>query len=283
MHYFIILVIILIILLVVFYIRVRDTQYMFPCSKCGVLDPQNIEKGLEVMRNSRVVFAGISRDNYQNLPIAMIEKTGVLFKDYRVVVFENDSKDGTKERLKKWSEDNDKVKILTQDFHNKKRPSISFMAQCRNYYIEEIEKSYSDYDYVIVLDMDMNGWDIDGIAQSLAFNNWDAIAANGIKPDGRMYDAFAFRSKEFPENKSNPYYWTSIIPKIQKHYCNGNDLVEVDSAFGGLCIYKTSSIKNVRYNSIDDDCEHILFHQRIKYNGGKIYMNPSLVAYYIVE
>src|SRR5665213_549960 len=73
-----------------------------------ILDPKALEAGSQEMRQHKVVIAGITRDNANELPtvIKYIERTGQTFQDYRVVLFENDSTDGTKEILKKWGTKN---------------------------------------------------------------------------------------------------------------------------------------------------------------------------------
>ena len=58
--------------------------------------------------------------------------------------------------------------------------------------------------------------------------------------------------------------------------------LEVDSAFGGIAIYKVSIIGDCKYIGSYDDgtelCEHVPFHQCIKENGGKIYINTDFLT-----
>ena len=59
---------------------------------------------------------------------------------------------------------------------------------------------------------------------------------------------------------------------------------EVDSAFGGLAIYKRDALNNVRYIGINDNgsevCEHVALNKQIKEKGCKIYINPKLINCY---
>ncbi|MBP7190592.1 MAG: glycosyltransferase, partial [Rickettsiaceae bacterium] len=143
-----------------------------------------IAEGVSEAIKHKAIILGITRDNNDDMPMtrATIESLGNLFADYRVVVFENDSKDGTKESLREWEQKNDKVKIISQDFNNMKRPEIQFLADCRNRYLKEIEsEKYDDFDILIVIDMDMAyGIDMRGVLDSFSkFGRWDAVCSNG--------------------------------------------------------------------------------------------------------
>ena len=96
-----------------------------------------------------------------------------------------------------------------------------------------------------------------------------------------MWDAFAFRNEEFPLYSQTKDYWTSIVPKIQRVYKPDSELMPVYSCFGGMAFYKKESIKGCIYDSINDDCEHVIFHKcLIEKNKGKIFMNPAQIIRY---
>lgn len=253
------------------------------CEKLDILDKTTLEKGEKILNQQRAIICGISRDNANDFFVMRrhIEYLGEQFKDYRVVIFENDSKDRTKDLLASWSKKNQNVTIISKDFKNKKRPSIQFLADARNFYIDEIQKpDYDDFNVLIVVDMDMSyGFDMRGIYHSFAsWDSWDAMASNGVSnSEGEMYDAFAFRNSEFPwaHYQKPKTYWEEIVPKIQRVYPVTSALVPVDSAFGGLAIYKRDKLKGCRYQSIMGDCEHIEFHKCLKQNKGIMFMNPA--------
>eukprot|EP01035_Chromulina_nebulosa_P022501 gene22501-29138_t len=227
-----------------------------------VLDPLILVNGINEMAKHKIVIAGITRNNAPDLAIMIktIEHIGSFFQDYRVIIFENDSNDGTKAALAKWGLTNTKLKVISEDYHIKKRPSIKFLANARNKYIDALKSDdYIDFDMVMVLDMDFSyGIDIRGIQDSFAkIGRWDGVCSNGIfKQTGEMWDAFAFRNDEFPYNSNVDGYWQTIVHKVQKIYPVGSDLVPVQSCFGGMAIYKKSSITNCKYDSIDEQCEH---------------------------
>jgi hypothetical protein len=291
------------------------------------LDPSILKLGSSQMLKHKIVIAGITRDNGKDLPVSIkyIEHLGSFFKDYRVILFENDSQDNSKSILKIWSESNKKVKIISQNFFIKKRISHSFLAKIRNYYLNEFFKSeYDDFDMLIVVDLDMKAIDVRGVQSSFAqINQWEAVCSNGVKNDLKMYDAFAFRSKEFPwsmrewhkicansldtrhpsckeHNNKNIFYkllsfrlgwqkdtrlyWLYIVPQIQKKYPINGELEPVSSCFGGMAIYKRRYIKDCTYQSNENDCEHVEFHNcLINTNNGRMFLNPAQVINYNIN
>lgn len=294
------------------------------------LDPKTLENGKLELLKHKIVITGIARDNAKDIltTIKHINYLGSFFKDYRVIIFENDSIDGTKMALDIWKNKNLKVKIISKDLKNKKRPNHKFMADIRNNYLDALQApEYKDFDMVMIIDMDMSyGVDIRGIFDSFSkINKWDALCSNGVSSrEGKMYDMFAFRNEEFlfsPKkwheicSKNDPndkrtnqcekgkylsqgfiydslafkmgwqaidrLYWLLISPQGQRAYPVNSELVEVNSCFGGLAFYKHKFIKDCRYESIDNDCEHIMFNQCLaKKHNGKMVMNPSQIIRY---
>ena len=271
------------------------------------LDQNLFQIGKDEMIKHKIIIAGITRDNAKEFLTMKenIEYIGSFFNDYKVVIFENDSKDGTKQNLYNWQDENLKIKIISKDFNNQKRPNIKFLANSRNFYLEEIEKNqYNDFDLVMMIDMDMpKGYDIRAIQAPFAtINSWDVSCSNGIgNLKGGMYDAFAFRTEEFPyppaewtsacSNKNNlltacqnisyngrSIYWNHIVKQIQRIYPANDGLIEADSCFGGMALYKKKFLENCKYNSISDDCEHVIFNKCLKQkNNARIYMNSAQI------
>ncbi len=270
-------------------IKQIDPNHLEKLEQLDFIDEKIIKLGEEEAKKHKVIFAGITRDNAWDLPIMIknIERIGKYFKDYKVILFENDSTDQTKNLLQDWQSNNNKVKIITENFGNKKRPSIHFLSDIRNRYLKVIlrEQQYRDYDLVIIQDMDMSfGFDDRGIFDSLSkIKEWDAVCANGISDSrGRTHDVFAFRTDEYP---LAPYemhqYWLHDALKLRKVYDPKGDLVRVRSCFGGLAIYKKKFLEGCQYDSIKKDCEHVYLHQCMREkNMASIVMNPTMVVRY---
>ncbi len=261
---------------------------------CRVGNPQDyferIEKGYQRMQEKSVVICGLARDVIDALPkvTAKIERLGSLFESYQVVIVENDSVDGTREMLQYWQHTNPNVTILSQVLGARKWEQVQDverteeMAAYRNQYLEYIQAQQLTFDYMVVLDMDIPlGFSYDGIAHSFSYNDWDAMASNGIlvPPFGNpidkpiFFDAFAFRQKGLNEAMD-----IEAINKLQ--FQRGEEPVAVDAAFGGLAIYKSAGIlAGARYGG--HDCEHVVLHTWLQQNGfDKQFMNPSQLVLY---
>ena len=76
------------------------------------------------------------------------------------------------------------------------------------------------------------------------------------------------------------------INERQKVIHPNNDLISVESCFGGAALYKASTLEKVRfckawYDSYDgSDCEHVSFHKLlIEKASAKININPGLITH----
>lgn len=255
-----------------------------------------VVEGYKRMAEQKAVFCGCVRDTGELMDITIdrLEKTGLLFKDYRIVIFESDSKDKTLEVLKRCAFKNNKIIVLSERKgfwryvdHGNKRMRI--MAYCRNKYLRYVQDNLSDFDYMFVLDMDIfGGWSNEGIANSIGHDNWDMIGANSLGY-GDYYDSYPLRIKDFEDrcyvggrqSKYNP----KMVSKNKPEWINskqpilncGEELMPVVSCFAGLGIYKMETIKNCAYGS--DDCEHVVIHKGMHKNGyNRFFINPSMIA-----
>ena len=189
---------------IVFLLGCLVAYQIYLCVKSGherigglnVIPLSTLNEGSKLMSVSKVIFVGICRDNIQNV-LDHIKYTVDHFLDYRIIIFENDSEDDTLQILKRFQAKDRKLSIISRTFKNIKRPTTKFMAEARNFYLNEMKKhEYDSFDYVIVVDMDMKyGWDVRGIQHTFSKSKrWDVSCANGIS-DGyyEMYDKFALR------------------------------------------------------------------------------------------
>jgi hypothetical protein len=190
-------------------------EYAFPLApEFAALYAERFERGRERMRKSRVIFAGLVRNAIDVLPLTIerIERLANGFADHRIVVYENDSTDGTQELLTAWAAAMPKVSVVSESLGAPLNPNTRSssradrMAACRNRYHALIAKRFAGFDCVIVLDMDVpGGWSEDGIANTFGCDNWDFVGSNGIilqRVHLRFntylhYDAWAYRQYGF--------------------------------------------------------------------------------------
>jgi len=191
---------------------------------------------------------------------------------------------------------------------------VERISYCRNAYVQYIRVNESKYlwDLIAVADLDgiNNGINVNSV-RSLRENgyDWDVITCNQNAP---YYDIYALRSKGWVEfdclkvvreaerdiekklgsvDQKNPYIhlrsrWERnqlrkrYIYKNMRYIPSWTQPFEVDSAFGGIAIYKTNNFLNFDYSLDEGDsaeCEHVTFHRKIRLNGGKIMIYPSFI------
>ena len=219
------------------------------------------------MCDNKVIICGVVKNVEscidKNIKHAL--ETGNRFKNFKLVIYENNSTDNTKERLDSYCNNNN-IKIICKNFKNldKKQNNkiwaytevtgsdhpcrIEHICNARNNLIDEINKpEYDEYTHVIVVDLDSNGWDIQGILNSFTLEKeWDAIFANSHV----YYDYYALRTHAFPFGPEiiGDSFWNSI-----PNYKFTNDLIPVYSAFNGIGIYKKDIFKKFKYDFLVND------------------------------
>lgn len=257
----------------------------------------NKEEILNKMKKYSVIFGGTVRNSekFMKINLENIDKCGLLFKSYATVIYENDSSDATRQVLN----DNKKNNYYYIFEDNITEPSrTKRLANGRNKVLNEIRELNKDksYDYMIMLDLDdINSYGkfVDTIYTCFLYDDWDVLTGN---QSGNYYDIYALRKKGEVEydcmkevyddmNKTGISYtdaYNKWAVSKMKNYPEG-ELLEVDSAFGGIGIYKLSSIPETckykgNYDDGSDICEHVLFNKCLKDNGKKIYINTSFIT-----
>jgi hypothetical protein len=169
------------------------------------------------------------------------------------------------------------------------------IAHCRNAYLDEIRQTrdYNDVVYVAVSDFDGCNKLLtqDAIRSCWKNNKWDVCTAN---QDGPYYDIWALRHEEWSPNdyskqkkfleRYNTDYEDASFASLYSRMITvpkDSDWIEVNSAYGGFAIYKKEALMLGRYIGMttagEELCEHVPFHQAIREQGRKIYINPSMI------
>lgn len=263
--------------------------------------------GSKIAKEKRIVFCGLARDieKYIEKSIIKLEIVGKYFKDYKIIIFENDSSDDTRNLIKTNCTRNNKIILLNCNnmnsteckLKNKKgydygmlsKQRIHKMAQYREQYLNYVKTNLSDYDYMMVCDMDLSGNQcIDGIFTSIIKSDWDAIYINGKTSFWGFfglititYDGFAFvnYNSEFTKKNNLGLEILLQILLMNSGINYSKEFYQVKSAFNGYALYKINSIKNASYIG-DYNCEHINLSKNINDNGGKQYINKYWTGYF---
>lgn len=213
--------------------------------------------------SQKAIICGICKDVADQIPTMKIsmEMCGEMFQDYQIIIYENNSTDGTKEFLQTWAEENENVTVISEDYtkeelmsfacHSEVFYRVEVIAFARNKLLQEVmSPKYDSYKYVIMGDMDFSHlWPIKKIEELLNMKRpWDALFANGMASGGINFDMFAFRGLNHPigpEVLGRCWWANTPTEKIDSRY----SWVPVTCAFGGLGIYKRESMRNCEYKA----------------------------------
>ncbi len=269
---------------------VQFDEGRFPAVSQGASNYHSfVQEGYERMRHATVVIAGLARNVAHILPATILraESLGKAFRNYHIVIYENDSSDHTRELLETWAELNPRVSLVCEKLEAPVNRPIrcssraKWMAYYRNSVQQYILNHIPKADYVVLLDTDLiGGWSPDGIANTIGQDDWDFVGSNGIiyKRLGLSsnhlvhYDAWAFRLDEAMTPMT-----TSEVNAIE--FKRGQALQPVYSCFGGLGIYTYDAYANGVYEG--EDIEHVGFHRSLIAKGyDRIYLNPSQIVVY---
>ncbi len=241
----------------------------------------------------KVLICGICKDVAEYLPdeIRIFEKIGTLFEDYRIIIYENNSTDGTQNILREWVNKNSKVtaqfEFLTKSelenqiinkSDNGELNRIELIARARNKLLDKImSHEYNSYPYIIMMDMDfLSDPNTEGIIEVFqSKREWDAVFGYGVGKTKAYWDWYAFRdfNQPFGPELLGHDWFSQKMWSLSKtdQWC------PVYSAFGGIGIYKRASIKECRYSGcVTKDLEEV--YKNI-INSQKISSHPIIEKY----
>lgn len=238
-----------------------------------------------------VIIVGLTKDSstYISKTINRIEELSKNFKSYRVILYENDSRDNTKQILNNWKQSNNNVVILSGNINRHSAVNygplsterFKIMAEYRNKCVQEMnKKEYDPFDYVIMLDVDLKDWDIQGIIDSFSKRDrWDMVFSFGVINKNAYWDTLAYRDNYHTDTLRDSKQRKSLHKKLYGHK-GKNTLIPALSGFGGLAIYKKEIFKYCNYDG-SNDCEHISLHECMRNKGyTKIFLNPKMKTFY---
>jgi hypothetical protein len=254
---------------------------------------------------------------YLNRVFSNIEKLGALFDDYVIIMYYDKSNDNTLNLLKQYQKKNPKL-VFYINTDRVSRFRTHNIAKARNFCLQKIQQSYSNYEYFIMMDCDdACSAPINSTVMSkyLFRDDWDALSFNKapyLDIWGLSIKPFLFSYNHFRNNNQLYTYIQQYITKLLKELKPG-DLLPCMSAFNGLSIYRTNIFINCKYdgrinlkliplpllyknmlatnspviykdygnvNGYYEECEHRPFHIEAinKYNA-RIMVSPEILFY----
>jgi hypothetical protein len=268
--------------------------------------PINISEDCRAhLANSSIAICGLARNCAHKLAdnIKFIEELRSYFNFLQVVVVENNSHDNTRAILNNWSVSSSNVIILdgkkrltdsisdqsdnnVNPYYSYKR--ISYLAALRNQYLNYIKSDGRAYDYILVLDFDVDKISLSGVLNSFEQRDyWDVACAYGysISPrlQERIHDTYAMVLLG-DENKPQQERPIKLLQRdVRLNKIRGSSF-SVYSAFGGLSIYKAGLLEWINYQVLKNDdprvevrCEHFSICHQIQQRGlTKVMINPQM-------
>lgn len=244
---------------------------------------ERVTLGYQRAAMSRVAVCGLARDLGHGVGTitAALEQITAMFGDHLVFLYENDSSDGTAAALATWAMGDARRSCLSETYGRPRWRSVRSgargddMARYRNKYADAVRAINAGFDYVIVLDTDLAGWSLDGIASTIGLDHWDACGSNGLAVHRGavvQYDAWAWRALEQPA----PMEAHRVNSQV---YDRGHPVVPLFSCFGGMAVYTAAAFTAGRYAG--GDCEHVSFHASMAKAGyPRLFCNPGMITVY---
>lgn len=220
------------------------------------------------------------------------------FGETRILVVESDSSDNSIEVLENLGKSLSNFNYislgnLAVSFPNR----LDRISHCRNVYMSSLrcDPIYRDITIVCVVDFDLwlDALDSNAVGSCFAKNDWSAVFAN---QSGAYYDVFALRAEGWSPNDCWEFdrvlRESGVHPRIarelavhsrQKRIPLKSPWIPVQSAFGGMALYRREDINCLSYSAREVDnkvvCEHVVFNRQIYENGGKLFINPKFINF----
>jgi hypothetical protein len=254
----------------------------------------------DLLSSSRVLVTGLARDcgNHLAREILRIERHALkIFTAVDFFIVESDSIDKTEEVLREINSKKRSVQYLSLGKLANEIPGrIDRLRYCRNYYVNFVRQAIGNDkpDFVMVVDFDIKNraFNLSPLAKLMSENWWEGLFAN---QKGPYYDIYALRkegwveddcfkryrelARQMPAKKAKQEAVWSQMRRIPRD----KELIEVESAFGGLGVYRRQVFESFDYASLDEtstgESEHISLHKKIVDSDGRLFIVPAMTNF----
>jgi hypothetical protein len=252
---------------------------------------EHVEFGRVEARQQKLAIVAICRNAMPHLrnTLALVDELAGLWRDCSLYVYENDSTDETAAVLddfaiRQWVTIEHDT-LGGEDSRGFEPERTARLAKCRTRCQDWVRRNAVDANYVMVLDTDPHGgFSVDGVLNSLgwfcemlgeSFHRREpgAMASHSLfvrKEEGgygvAAYDAWAARLNHFEDRRDHGWFHMFMPPV-------GSDPIPMNSAFGGLCLYRKAAYLAGAYEG--GDCEHVFLHRSMQRAGYQLFLNPG--------
>ncbi len=240
-----------------------------------ILEPlfYTLAKKKAIHTNESLIVLCLAKNNAKQLQktLKRFDKIKDYFTDFKVLVYENNSTDSTKDVLRKAKETYSFIEYYSFDYTDEElekvatirlKPSmkqcrIQHIAKGRNFLLEKVRDSFSTFSITLAFDSDVfyfNPYKIVSAVATFNKNECNVLSVNGLTKVFKYRDAYAFRSNSFPYGPEylGQTWWSETVHQIQKRY-KSNQLLPVYSAFGGAALYNTNEYVKGNYSALHTD------------------------------
>lgn len=245
----------------------------------------------------KLVFSGpvknCGRNLEKNLNFLINLKNDTRIELLDIFILEGDSIDNTKFILEKYKKNSEINLFEHNNLHEVIPNRVERIAYCRNLLLKEINDKKIDYDFYIPLDLDVDLFsqiskeEFIRILTQIRDNNEIEVLFPFSVPF--YYDLAALRASGWLEEDiwikfnilakklkfGKIFLRIYLIFKKQIKHPRSKKLIKVDSAFGGIGLYKLKqSISSLRKYGLSDEAisaDHIVFNS----NFNKKYIDPN--------
>jgi hypothetical protein len=253
---------------------------------------EHVEYGRVEARRQKLAVVSICRNAmpYLTNTLRLVDELAGLWRDCSFYVYENDSTDETARVLddfaiRQWvTVEHDT--LGGEDSRGFEPERTVRLAKCRTKCQEWVRRNAANAGYVMVLDTDpQGGFSVEGVLNSLgwfcemlgeSFHRREpgAMASHSLfmRDEGKgqfgiaAYDSWAARLNWWEDRRAHVWFH-SLMPPV------GSDPIPMNSAFGGLCLYRREAYLAGVYEG--GDCEHVFHHKAMQKAGYQLFLNPG--------
>ena len=252
----------------------------------------HVEFGRVEARRQKLAIVSIARNAMPHLKntLRLVDELAGLWRDCVYYVYENDSTDETAAvlddfALRQWvTVEHDSMG--GEDSRGFEKERTTRLAKCRTRCQEWVRRNAVDAGYVMVLDTDPHGgFSVDGVLNSLGWFCEMLGESHHRREPGAMASYSLFMREEsggefgiaqYDSWAARLNYWEDLRLHAWFHMFTppvGSTPVPMNSAFGGLCLYRREAFLAGKYEG--GDCEHVFLHRSMQGAGYQLYLNPG--------